>query len=156
MPVSSARSFNMATRAQRPVFWQAHINGWRASGLSIDRYCAQNGISKTSFSKWRRRLAIDAPAKRSRTPSFVQAVVIEPATGLAELSPNRPPSPSTPIRPAEPRKDMVPVIEIQLRGDRTIRVVHDFDEAVLTRLVALLENLPLSVPCTSTAQSVQG
>ena len=73
----------MATRAQRPVFWQAHINGWRASGLSIDRYYAQNGISKTSFAQWRRRLGVGIGAKRRTTsqsdpvqrPRFVPAVL---------------------------------------------------------------------------------
>ena len=147
----------MAARAHRAVCWRDHINGWRASGLSIDRYCTQNGISKTSFALWRQRLGIDAPAKRRRTPSFVPAVVIDPATDVqAASSPNRPSSPSPPIRQADRRKDLASMIEIQLRGDRTIRVAHDFDEAVLTRLVTLLENLPLGVSRASTAQSVQG
>lgn len=147
----------MAARVHRAVFWRDHINGWRASGLSIDRYCTQQGISKTSFALWRQRLGIAAPAKRRRAPSFVPAVVIEPATSLqAELSPNHPPSRSPPIRPAASRKDMAPVIEIQLRGDRVIRVPDDVDEAVLTRLVTLLETLPLGVPRASAAKAVQG
>ena len=142
----------MAARAHRAVFWRDHINGWRASGLSIDRYCTQNGISKTSFALWRQRLGIEAPAKRHRTPAFVPAVVIEPAVDTpAAPSPVRPLSISSPVRPADPQKDSVPVIEIRLHGDRTIRVVHDFDEAVLTRLIALLESLPLDVPRASTA-----
>ncbi len=147
----------MAARAQRPVFWQTHTNGWRASGLSIDRYCTQHGISKTSFALWRQRLGIGAPAKRRTTPRFVPAILVDPAVeAQADLSSRHSPSPSTPICSADPRKDPVPVIEIRLRGDRVIRVPGDFDEAILTRLVILLESLPADGRRPSAAQSVQG
>jgi hypothetical protein len=39
------RSYSEATR-------MSHVSGWRASGLSISRYSAEQGISVSALSKW--------------------------------------------------------------------------------------------------------
>jgi transposase len=37
-------------------FWQMAIETWQSSGLSIRRFCKQEGLSEPSFYAWRKRL----------------------------------------------------------------------------------------------------
>jgi transposase-like protein len=39
--------------------WQSMISQYAASGLGIERYCEREGISKSSFCRWRRLLSTE-------------------------------------------------------------------------------------------------
>ncbi len=133
----------MATRAQRPIFWQSHINGWRASGLSQTHYCAKHDLSKTSFAKWRKRLGADGLAGPPAPPKFVPVRVTDKPDSTASEHRRRSAGPPASIFPAPPRELPCPMnVEIRLRGGRAIMVGSHFDEAVLTHLIKLLERLP--------------
>ncbi len=41
---------------EKEQYWQEHITGWRASGLSQADYCLKHGISKSTFWLWKRKL----------------------------------------------------------------------------------------------------
>lgn len=43
-------------RSDREEYWQRHIDGWRASGMSGRAYCIEANVSLSRFYKWRRRL----------------------------------------------------------------------------------------------------
>ena len=43
--------------------WSKIISTYRKSGLSQVAFCEQQGIAKSSFSKWCRRLRASVPAK---------------------------------------------------------------------------------------------
>tara|TARA_R110002096_G_scaffold428014_1_gene639178 strand:+ start:863 stop:1168 length:306 start_codon:yes stop_codon:yes gene_type:complete len=40
-----------------PEQWQAFIDQWQQSGLSVPAFCEQHGLGNASFYKWRQRLA---------------------------------------------------------------------------------------------------
>lgn len=42
---------------EKEQYWEKHISGWRASGLSQADYCRQHGISKSTFWLWKRKLS---------------------------------------------------------------------------------------------------
>ncbi len=41
---------------QKRRIWDARITGYRASGLSVKRFCAQEGVSTHTFYYWTKRL----------------------------------------------------------------------------------------------------
>ena len=41
------------SRKQQAKFWQGHVYRQRESGLSIAKYCRQQGLALSSFSYWR-------------------------------------------------------------------------------------------------------
>ncbi|EGV27550.1 hypothetical protein ThidrDRAFT_4639 [Thiorhodococcus drewsii AZ1] len=46
----------MADRRRTREQWQSIVEGWPKSGLTQAAYCAQQGISVTSFHRWREQL----------------------------------------------------------------------------------------------------
>ena len=49
----------MARTPDRQSQWRARLARWRKSGLSIRRFCFDEGVSEPSFFSWRRRLLSD-------------------------------------------------------------------------------------------------
>lgn len=47
----------MVEASSRDDFWRRHVVRWGQSGLSQVDYCAQEGLAKSSFCKWKQRLA---------------------------------------------------------------------------------------------------
>jgi len=45
----------MASDPKKLAYWSEHYRSWRASGQSQCNYCAQAGLSYSSFDHWRRR-----------------------------------------------------------------------------------------------------
>ena len=45
----------MADRRRTREQWQDIVDGWPKSGLTQAQYCARQGISVTSFQRWRER-----------------------------------------------------------------------------------------------------
>jgi transposase-like protein len=49
--------------------WRAMIEGQRRSGMNIEAFCAREGVSRSSFGRWRRLLA----ARAGGTPNEIVA-----------------------------------------------------------------------------------
>src|SRR5262245_4422634 len=93
--------------------WRRWINQWRASGLSVQAFCARHDLTSASFYHWRRvleRRAAEQPA------AFVPVQVVADAV------------------PAQ-----ASVLEVVLADGRTVRVAPGFDAATLRQLLAVLE-----------------
>ena len=41
--------------------WQERLENYKASDLSIEKYCAEEGVSRSSFYRWTRRLRQGIP-----------------------------------------------------------------------------------------------
>ena len=67
-----------ASRCSREMVWQQHIVRWERSGLTQSDYCAQAGVTKSSFSKWKQRLS------RGDGPQLVEVwcLTAPPRSGL--------------------------------------------------------------------------
>ncbi|MBK7249897.1 MAG: IS66 family insertion sequence element accessory protein TnpB [Gammaproteobacteria bacterium] len=52
-------------RRRRTSAWQALVEGFGASGLTLAQYCAREGIGMASYHRWRRLLS--APRRRAVT-----------------------------------------------------------------------------------------
>lgn len=55
----------------RRSYWQAHIEGWKHSGLSQHEYCRQHHLSRSSFGYWRSRLR----KREESSPRFHPVVI---------------------------------------------------------------------------------
>lgn len=49
-----------------PAIWQAHIDAWMDGELSQRAYCAQNGLSPSTFLRWRNWLKDEARIRERR------------------------------------------------------------------------------------------
>jgi len=110
---------NSRSKAAR---WRRYIREWRRSDLTQAQFCRRHNLALSTFSWWQRHLrngthARTAPARRSRTPSFV------------------------PIRLAEPRPQAAGIeVELQIPGGRTLRIRCDtFDQETLRQILGALE-----------------
>jgi len=102
-------------REERVGFWNRHIEGWRASGLSQRAYCEREAISVSTL-QWRLRKS--RAVQRPITPSFV------------------------PVEVAVPERACPDPIEVVLLSGRRLRLTAPRSETELARLVRLLEVLP--------------
>ena len=59
----------------KAVAWRRRVGRFGRSGLTVVRFCKEEGVSTASFYRWRNKLADKTPAMRhaDRTPAF-QAV----------------------------------------------------------------------------------
>jgi hypothetical protein len=92
--------------------WRRRIDQWRVSGLSVQAFCAQHGLSSASFYHWRRVL----DRRAAEEPAFVPVQVVADAM------------------PVQAR-----LLEVVLADGRAVRVAPGFDAATLRRLLAVLE-----------------
>ena len=113
----------MNTTAERVAFWRGHWTAWAASGVSQRAYCARHGLSLAAFGYWRTRIR-EVPAA---APTFVPVVIDPPAV----------PAPA-PVPPSSCGTG----VDIRLSGGRVISVGPEFDEAVLARVIRVLEQVP--------------
>lgn len=102
-------------------FWRRVLRRWRRSGLSVRRFCEQQGLSEPSFYAWRRTIA-----ERDR----------EASSGRRRRVHDHPVSPLfVPLRVTPSAS----VLEIVLGQGRVVRVPPGFDPATLRQLLAVLE-----------------
>ena len=66
---------------ERVRAWRERIDAWKRSGLSVNAFCRQRGLTRSNFDRWRRILASE-PTKgkpSSSSSTFVPLrVVAEP------------------------------------------------------------------------------
>jgi hypothetical protein len=118
---------------ERQAFWRRHWAAWQSGGLSQRAYCQQQGLSFSAFSYWRSRVK-GALKGSPPAPTFVP-VRIEPALAAADAAftgGSEPPIPAV----------TGCGVEIRLAYGRTIHVHPGFDEALLARVIRVIEQLP--------------
>jgi hypothetical protein len=101
---------------QKERQWRRWIDQWRASGLSVQAFCARHDLAPARFYHWRRvleRRAAEEPA------AFVPVQVVADAVS-AQAS----------------------ALEVVLTDGRAVRIAPGFDAATLRRLLAVLEGQP--------------
>ena len=102
--------------------WRQRLQRQSTSGLSISAFCAQEGVSSTSFQTWKRRLAARSLLPRPQPPLFVPL----------HLDPDPP-------QLAQPQLQGV---EIELPHHVRLRFDSPPQPQWLGRLVAALASLP--------------
>ena len=107
-------------------YWQDHIEAQQRSGLSIGRYCRDQGLAQSTFDYWRRKLA-SIPAPVRHDPSSVTIVPLP-------LQVLRAPEPS----PASRRPS---TLCLTVAERFHIAIGGDFSASVLEKLVSTLERL---------------
>ena len=65
--------------AQKRRTWEARITRYRSSGLSVGRFCAQEGVSTHSFYYWAKRLRV-ASGRRPPRVAPASRPACSPAT----------------------------------------------------------------------------
>ncbi len=71
-------TITMKNTQSKKQLWKNHIEGWKKSGLSQEKYCNQQEISYAAFGYWRSRLLKELQNTYKRIepkPSFKQAVI---------------------------------------------------------------------------------
>jgi transposase len=117
---------NPQRKAAKEHFWREHLAAWRRSGLSVRVYCHRHALAQPTFYLWRRNLEQTSAAS---TPN-------QPATQPTAANP-----PFLPLRLVGPTPNQ-PVLELVLRGGRSIRVPNGFAPDALRQLITLAEQLP--------------
>jgi len=150
--------------AEARRFWELAIDLWSNSGLSVADFCWGEGLKKSSFYGWQRRLrkerspsdTVTAEVPTSMEPEPAQAVrestgrklvrrrkhsrqfqgsgSLVPVCVVDDATPPTAGAVSTP-RPSAP-------IEIVLPHGTRIHVEHGCDQELLHRVLAALENRP--------------
>ncbi|WP_086134638.1 IS66 family insertion sequence element accessory protein TnpA [Methylocaldum sp. SAD2] len=113
---------------ERLAFWRRHWAAWQSSGLSQRAYCQQPGLSFSAFGYWRSRVKDSAT---SPAPAFVPVRVetaAREASGVTET-------------PIPIHADTGSSVEIRLAHGRTIRVQPGFDEALLARVIRVIQQV---------------
>lgn len=71
-------------RVESAEFWQAHIEAWQHSGQTLQAYAQSQGLSRSTFSRWRRRLSDPSPLHSSASaPPLARVEVVTAAAPAA-------------------------------------------------------------------------
>ena len=104
--------------------WQERLKRFEASGLSIDAFCRQEAVGRSTFVDWlqtlkkepRRQAAMERETRSAERPAFV------PVTVNANM------------------------IEILLPGGGRVRMSAGIDRAVLLDIIRIVSTLPQESP----------
>ena len=103
--------------------WQQRVEGQKASGLSVDEFCAREGVSRTNFYRWVRRLQDGIP----------DSVAAE----------EQPPAPAEVVRPNFlPVSLQAPPVEVELPNGGMVRLPLGVGQAVLLEVIRVVGALP--------------
>jgi hypothetical protein len=145
--------------------WRKHVAAQEESGLAVHAYCQGAGLSESCFYWWKREIAKrdrEAHASRPKQPTPVRFAEIRVIEGSREgaccedpVKPTDAPKPDpidesksesidgpkfVPLNgPESDSADTAAGVEIFLSGGRRLRVLPNFDEPTLLRVVALLD-----------------
>ena len=114
----------------RQETWRRIIRGHARSGLTIRRFCRENGLTESAFYFWRRELQ-----RR-------QAQRAQQQRGRAKRPPGQGVPAFVPVCVAEQARPDAAGIEIVLSGGRRVHVTAPVDRQALADVVAVLEARP--------------
>ena len=109
------------------------VAAWVGSGKSLLKYCNETGQSYWVLRRWRLKYAEELGLPVRRSPGAVKA---KSTRGLPQLVPRFVP---IEISAAAAASAPASMIEIRLRGGRTMIVAATIDAATLSRLVVAIE-----------------
>ena len=70
-------------------FWRMVLETFQSSGLSVRRFCKQEGLSEASFYGWRKKLTASAKPvvgdDQVQPEAFIQIPIPQPASNCLEL-----------------------------------------------------------------------
>lgn len=78
------------TREALADFWQQHVTGWQASGMSQAEFCKQHDLLYHRFIYWKQKFSGDR-LRTSQNPlpgGFVKVVAVNGDSGLSVTLPN--------------------------------------------------------------------
>ena len=135
----------VARSVEREGYWRGHMRGQGLSGESIRGYCRSRGISEPGFYYWKRELARRDSQRDSQRDSRrdSQRDSRRDSRRGADRASHGGTNGGDCVAFAEvrvaPLALPVAAIEIVLAGSRRISVHPGFDEATLSRVLAVLE-----------------
>ena len=112
-------------RAGLSQWYSAALAAQKRSGLTLEEYARQLGVTATTLYQWRRRLSGGGGGRSGSKAT-------EPGPRLVELVVNR--------ADAKTAGDLAMCAIVRLGGSRSIEVPRGFDSDDLRRLVTLLES----------------
>jgi hypothetical protein len=112
----------MADQRRTRHQWQALVEGWAESGLTQKAYCTQQGISVTSFHRWREQLDQEAAVGDQALPE---------AAPIRLLPVQRHEAP-TPLRSG-------PALTLVLATGLRVEVESHFEAETLRRLLGVVQ-----------------
>ena len=115
--------------------WRRRIAAWKRGGLSIGAFAEQEGLCRSTFLKWRKKLGGNAVAGTGSDGAKSAPTCRDesiPTLSFVEL-------PSSGQPAAEAVIDYGVPFEVGLRSGRRLQVPASFDAEALTQLVAILE-----------------
>jgi len=128
----------MVTRrsVQKEAHWRDVIARQAASGVSVRRFCANEGIAEASFYAWRRELAL----RDRETPAVSQA-------GEAQAGPNDPHGEESLATSPNTGGEFIPLrliedsgtLEVVHPGGCRVRIGGSVDAATLHRVLEVLD-----------------
>jgi hypothetical protein len=66
--------------AEKRTQWLRHVERWKECGLSVNKYCIENGINKSSFRYWIER----DKKKNAKSGKFIKLTIPKPLSGKEE------------------------------------------------------------------------
>ena len=112
-------------------FWRRTLRLWRRSGLSVRAFCAEHGLTESSFYSWRRIIA-----ERDQESARVRAKPEPRPKSVSDATADDAPV-FVPLRVIEASAQRA--LEVVLERGRVVRVLRGFDAATLRQLLAVLE-----------------
>ena len=108
----------------RQSFWEAHINAQAKSGLSIAEYCRSQGIARTQFYYWKKKIfTLHSHCAGFTSGPKAQAVAL---VQVGKISIGKCDAFS---------------FRLRLRSGHEIEVREDFSESALSRLLRVMEGM---------------
>jgi len=105
---------------QKRQFWQMVIETWQNSGMSISKFCKDEGLAEGTFYNWRKKLT------DGRSQTNKQAVK----------------NPSAFIKVAIPKSNHA-LLELELSSGNTLRISSGADNKTLSSVLLVLREVGL-------------
>jgi transposase-like protein len=106
------------SKSDQRQFWQMVIETWQNSGMSVSKFCKDEGLSEGSFYNWRKRLAKGDKSEAAKQKEQSSSAFIE-----VSMPPEKPGG-----------------LELVLTSGNTLRICLGADSTTLTNvLLALCE-----------------
>ena len=121
-----------STRKQR-AFWEMVVETWQASGLSVGQFCEQEGFSKASFYRWRRKLSHVGASRSDET--------VKVSVGSPLRQPGAPPSAA--FIEVSAAEDRSAPLELELSCGHTLKIAVGTDRQTLSTVLLALQQAGL-------------
>ena len=116
----------MARVVRGEAWWRETVDAWRRSGKPVKRFCAERGVARSAFYRWRKRLSEAGDAPVAARPARFAPVRLR-SRECVTLSWGELGAPGS------------AGVEIVTPGGYRVRLQRGFDQASLGAAIAVLE-----------------